>query len=96
VIATSVYPADEPELPAAVHVRRALGGPIVSAVLTLALWFLLRGTGPSQPATRWVLRFLMLDNLVIYTAQVFVPMGINDGTTLRRWLPELRSVKRRT
>src|SRR5687767_87148 len=38
VIATSVYPADEPELPATIHVRRALGGPIASAVLTLVLW----------------------------------------------------------
>jgi hypothetical protein len=91
VIATSVYPADEPELPAAIHVRRALGGPIISAVLTLGLWALLRGTGPVQPALGWALRFLLLDNLVMYTAQVFVPMGINDGTTLRRWLPKLLS-----
>src|SRR5688572_4349538 len=32
----SLYPADEPALPAALHVRRALGGPAASGLLTLA------------------------------------------------------------
>ena len=36
VLGTSVYPTDEPELPAEVHVERALGGPKASAVLAVA------------------------------------------------------------
>ncbi len=35
VLSTSVYPADEGQLPARVHVRRALGGPTASLLLTL-------------------------------------------------------------
>src|SRR4051794_37395815 len=35
VLGSSVYPADEPQLPAAVHIRRALGGPIASLLLTV-------------------------------------------------------------
>jgi hypothetical protein len=35
IFGASLYPADEPPLPAAVHIRRALGGPPVSLLLAL-------------------------------------------------------------
>src|SRR5262245_38975184 len=35
VLSTTLYPADEPPLPDAVHARRALGGPLVSASFSL-------------------------------------------------------------
>ncbi|HTP10251.1 MAG TPA: hypothetical protein VMP08_18485, partial [Anaerolineae bacterium] len=34
VLSTSLYPPDEPPLPARIHIRRAIGGPIFSAWLT--------------------------------------------------------------
>src|SRR4051794_9141551 len=35
VLSSSIYPPDEGPLPAFVHIRRALGGPIASLLLTL-------------------------------------------------------------
>ncbi len=90
LFATSVYPVDEPPLPAEVHIRRALGGPLASGVLTLLLWAGMRVARTERATTRWVLGALVLDNLLLNTLQVFIPMRINDGETLRRWLPELR------
>ncbi len=89
LLATSVYPADEPPLPAAIHVRRALGGPFASALLALILWISQRTRGSMPASGRWLLRWLLLDNVLTFTAQMLVPLGFNDGTTLRRWLPEL-------
>ena len=34
-LSSSIYPADEPPLPRSVHIRRALGGPLASLLLTL-------------------------------------------------------------
>lgn len=41
LLGSSLYPADEPPLPTAIHVRRALGGPVASLALggaLVALW----------------------------------------------------------
>lgn len=82
-----LYPADEGELPARVHVIRALGGPIASAIVSaiaFALWFSFRNQGGwLSPVT---LAFF-LDNLVVMTLQVALPLGFNDGAALWRWLP---------
>lgn len=91
LFATSIYPKDEPQLPAELHIRRALGGPLASGLLTLIMWALVRLARPTHATTRWLLWVLLLDNLLNYTAQVLIPLGINDGQTLRRWLPELRN-----
>lgn len=85
LLSTSVYPRDEPELPAGVHIRRALGGPIASLALTLLAlpiaWLLWPGGG----APAWVALFFALENGLIYTAQVLVPLGFNDGGTILHW-----------
>jgi hypothetical protein len=65
LLATSVYPADEGQLPDRVHLQRALGGPAASALLAL---------------------FVCLENLFVFTLQIFLPLGFNDGATLWRWL----------
>ena len=36
VLSTSLYPSDELPLPAALHIRRALGGPMASLLLSVA------------------------------------------------------------
>jgi len=89
VLDSSIYPATEPALAPAIHIRRALGGPIASLALAVifAIVTLLQSS-PTSPTAR-IVQFLFLLNFVVYTLQVFVPLGFNDGTTLMRWLPKL-------
>lgn len=86
VLSTALYPPDEPTLPAAVHIRRALGGPIASLVLTL----IAGGSALALAATGGVLwyvaLFFFLDNLLVLTLGAFLPLGFTDGSTLLRWL----------
>jgi hypothetical protein len=89
VFATNEYPADEGELPARVHVMRALGGPIASAVLTLVFGALTLFSSQGS-AVWWLMLFGFLDNLLAMTLQAFVPLGFNDGATLWKWIPRLR------
>ena len=88
IFAFSVYPQDEGDLPARIHVTRALGGPIASVILTVALGVLLL-LAAQGTLLWWLLFFGFLENLLIFTAQVFVPLGFNDGATLWKWVPKL-------
>lgn len=87
IFAINVYPSDEGELPARVHVIRALGGPIASATLTSAFGILLvlviQGT-----SFWWLMLFGFAENLLVMTLQAFVPLGFNDGAMLWKWMPE--------
>jgi len=85
VFGQSLYPPDEPTLPASVHIRRAWGGPIASTALgivfgliTLALW-------PTGGLVRWIAAFAALDNLLILGLGAFMPLGFTDGSTLLRY-----------
>jgi hypothetical protein len=86
IFATSLYPPDEPPLPAAVHIRRALGGPIFSACLSAAAFLaVLVAARGAEAMWGFVLWFFFLENLFVMTLQVFVPLGFNDGATIWRW-----------
>jgi hypothetical protein len=83
VLGTSLYPADEPELPPEAHIRRALGGPAASAGLTVIIGIgalFLAGT-----SVGWMVLLWFLDNLLIFTLGAFVPVGFSDGSTLIHW-----------
>ena len=85
LLSRAIYPRAEPELPAEIHIRRALGGPMFSALLTLfagILVFALRNLGG---AAFWLVLFLFLDNLLVFTIGAFIPFGFNDGSTLLYW-----------
>lgn len=89
VLAASIYPPDEPDLPAPVHIARALGGPLASAAVSaacLALFYLLPAGLPRDLAL-WA----SLWNAAL-CVQVFVPLRLgalmNDGGTLWRWWPK--------
>lgn len=85
VLGTSLYPTNEPALPAAIHIRRALGGPIGSLLLTLVaaiIVLLLRNFGG---IAWWVALFFLLDNLFIFALGALLPLGFTDGSTLLRW-----------
>jgi len=90
VFAINQYPADEGVLPAKVHVRRALGGPIASLVLTF-IFALLLFVAPQTTAPWWLVLFGFLLNALVMTSQVIVPVGFNNGATLRMWLPQIKS-----
>ena len=95
VFAINQYPADEGELPAKVHVRRALGGPIASLVLTMIFAVLLFAV-PQATALWWLVLFGFLLNALVMTSQAIAPLGFNDGATLRQWLPAMREEKNPT
>jgi hypothetical protein len=81
IFAATLYPLDEPELPPSVHIRRALGGPIINGLLAVIVYFSLPlWTGMWQ----WLGWFALFENLVVYALQVFVPLGFNDGSTILR------------
>jgi hypothetical protein len=87
VLATSLYPPAEPALPARVHIRRALGGPIFSAGLSAIAFLVILLTSPGVEAMwSFVLWFFFLENLLVMTLQVFIPLGFNDGATIWRWI----------
>ena len=93
IFSASIYPADEPQLPAATHIRRALGGApvnIVLALLSLPLVFALRPAGGLAGSLAgslpWYLAlFFFLDNFFILGLGAFLPLGFNDGSTLLYW-----------
>ncbi len=85
VLGVSLYPRDEPPLPAGVHIRRALGGPMASLLLTLvaaAIALTLRPSG----GTPWLVgAFFLLENLLLFTLGSLLPLGFTDGSTLLEW-----------
>jgi hypothetical protein len=84
LLSSGLYPLDEPELPASTHVRRALGGPIMSLIVTVitgVIAWLLYNTG--SPYT-WIAVFVVLDNLLVLTLGALLPLSFTDGGTLLR------------
>jgi hypothetical protein len=93
VFSTSLYPPDEPALPARIHIRRALGGPLYSAGLSaLAFIIILLSFGSANALWLFVLWFFFLENLFVMSLQVFIPLGFNDGGTLWHWLRQRKSI----
>ncbi len=86
VLGSSIYPGDEPALPARVHIRRALGGPIASLLLTLVAGLVAWALRSAGGVVWWVALFFFLENLCVFTLQVFIPLSFNDGGTLLYWL----------
>jgi hypothetical protein len=87
VLSSSLYPADEPTLPAAIHIRRALGGPTASAAVTLvaaAILIAIQMAGVSGPLW-WLALYCFLINLFEFTLGAFLPLRFTDGSTLLYW-----------
>ncbi len=91
LLGASLYPTDEPELPANVHIRRALGGPKISlVVLAIATVILLLVWSSAGDFVRMLALFAFLDNLLVFTVGSVIPFPFpklleNDGVTLMRW-----------
>lgn len=85
LLAAARYPKDEPKLPAVVHIRRALGGPVLSFLVALATagWLLIGR--PAAGVGAWLVWFFFLDNLLVYTLGALLPLGFTDGSTILYW-----------
>jgi len=92
VLGTSMYPDDEPELPAEVHVARALGGPKASAGLAAVAGLLAALVHPFSRLAFMVASIFALENSLIFTIGAFLPLPFmeTDGTTLQRYRAEYR------
>lgn len=85
VLGTSLYPAGEGSLPAEIHIRRALGGPLGSLLVSLVTGIAALLLYPVGGAVRWVSLFLFVENFVLLTLGAFMPLGFTDGSTLLEW-----------
>ena len=88
VLGTSIYPKDEGDLPAAVHIRRAIGGPIFSALLAAVTFIVALVIGRNGGLLWWLVLFFALDNLLVFTLGAMLPLGFTDGSTLLTWWPK--------
>jgi hypothetical protein len=84
LLSSGLYPLDEPELPARTHVRRALGGPIMSLIVTVIAGAIAWLMGRAGSPYTWIAVFTFLDNLLIFTIGAFAPFSFTDGGTLLR------------
>lgn len=85
LLAQSIYPKDEPALPAGVHIRRALGGPMMSLALAAAAGMIALLVSPLGGLPWWLSIFSFLDNLLVFTIGAFLPLGFTDGSTLLQY-----------
>lgn len=84
LLSTSLYPRAEPELPAVVHIRRALGGPAFSMLAGAAAGIAAFLVG-SDGVLWWLLVFFAFDNFFVFGLGAFLPLGFTDGSTLLYW-----------
>lgn len=91
-LSTSFYPANEGNLPASIHIRRAVGGPffsLLASVLLFAIILVLRG---STSVAWYIAIFLFVINLVLFVFGSLIPLGFTDGSTLLYWLPKREKI----
>ena len=84
LLGTERYPKDEPPLAAEIHIKRALGGPAASLLLSLfsLLFVLLFNSGS---LAFYLTLFFLLDNFFIFFLGSLLPLGFTDGSTLLYW-----------
>ncbi len=87
-LASSIYPKTEPILPAEVHIKRALGGPIASFILTLICGIFTWAVHGIGGLIWYLALFCLAGNLLIFTIGALLPLGFTDGSTLLEWWPK--------
>jgi Zn-dependent protease len=85
-IGTSLYPSDEPVLPGRTHIRRALGGPMFSLIMSILTGILaLALRGAEGGLIGWLALFAFIVNFFVLTLGAFLPLGFTDGSTLLKY-----------
>ncbi len=88
VLAYSLYPKDEPELPAEIHLKRAYGGPIASFLLSLLFAiFAYLFIGYNNMALDLFI-FISGLNMIVFCLGALLPLGFTDGSTILYWWPK--------
>ncbi|HFQ92457.1 MAG TPA: hypothetical protein ENK32_00475 [Anaerolineae bacterium] len=85
LLGVSIYPENEGDLPADIHLFRALGGPIASLLLSLIgvlLTFFLR---PFGIFFVYLAIFFAAENFFVFCIGALIPLGFNDGSTILYW-----------
>ncbi|HZQ05739.1 MAG TPA: hypothetical protein VFD70_04115 [Anaerolineae bacterium] len=85
VLGFSRYPKDEPPLPAQIHIRRALGGPAISFVVTIIALLILLAVQNGGGLAFWLAVWFFLDNLLVFSLGALLPLGFTDGSTLVKY-----------
>jgi hypothetical protein len=88
VLAAGLYPKDEPPLPAKIHIRRALGGPAVSLILSILGVVLVGVLRPFAGLPFYLAVFFALENFFVFFIGALLPLGFTDGSTLLYWWPK--------
>lgn len=87
LLGKSLYPKDEPDLPAEIHIQRALGGPVFSLTLSAVAGALVWATRPGGGLPYYLMLFFFWINFLIFGLGALLPLGFTDGSTLLYWLP---------
>lgn len=85
VLAFSLYPKDEPELSGKIHIRRALGGPAVSFVVSVIAFLILLIAQNYGGLFYWLALWFFLDNFFVFFLGAFLPLGFTDGSSILKW-----------
>ena len=85
VLGGTLYPRDEPELPATIHIKRALGGPIGSLLLAVVMGVISLGLRPSGGLLYGLLVYGFWSNLLFFTIGAMLPLGFTDGSTVLKY-----------
>lgn len=85
VLGGTLYPRDEPELPAAVHIQRAWGGPLGSLLLAVIMGLVAWMLRPLAGLPYGLALFAFWDNLLFFTVGALLPLGFTDGSTLLKY-----------
>lgn len=88
LLGMSIYPKDEGDLPAEVHIQRALGGPIASLLLASLLALLIWLLPQNNSLLLLLAQFAFWENLLVFFLGAFLPLGFTDGSTLLAWWPK--------
>ena len=84
VLGTSLYPRDEPALPGAVHIRRALGVPLFSLIV-LILSALITALLPQGTLLWWLVVLVLVSHILVFFGGALLPLSFTDGGTLLHW-----------
>lgn len=85
ILAMSLYPKTEPKLPASVHIRRALGGPIASGICAVIFLVLVLATAHLNDVLAWLFRLGLFESLLMSVGALAPLPGIDGGTILHYW-----------
>ena len=85
VLGRSVYPRDEPELPAAVHIQRALGGPVLSLLTGILGALVALALGTTEGLLPALVIYFAVVNVFVLSLGALLPLKWIDGGTIRYW-----------